>query len=119
MLDVASFVRPPDQRDDAANGPQQKQESQWIETICLAIPAMSSASHTNLPFSELPVLVREPHRNEGSAEPGQALSHTWSSQELGARFGRFAEPEAVLGGLDSLRSRAEIRRRNSSFSISA
>jgi len=41
---------------------------------------------------------------------------TWSGQELGARFGRFAGPEAVLGGLDCFRSRAEICRRNSSFS---
>ena len=119
VLDMASFVCPPDQCDDAANAPQQKQESQWIEPIGFAIPAMSSASHTNLLFSQLPVLVRDHIEMRARPSPGKPSRHARSNQESGARFRRFAEPVVILDGLDSFRSRAEICRRNSSFSISA
>jgi len=56
MLDVAGGVRPPDEHDDSANEPQQKQKSQGIEPIGLAIPVMSPASHKSLPFSQMPRL---------------------------------------------------------------
>lgn len=75
MLDVARGIRPPDQCDDSANEPQKEQKSQWIEAIGLAIPTLSPASHTNLPFSQRPVLKRDPLEMRVRPSPGKAYRH--------------------------------------------
>ena len=51
MLDVPGGVSPPDEQDDAANKKEQKQKSQRIEMVWLAIPIGSLGHRCPPPLS--------------------------------------------------------------------
>jgi len=81
MLDVPGGVSPPNQQDDATHKGEEKQESQRIESVRLAVPVMSLADHRLRPLYASARRTRTPYKKRARSRRELELA-PWGDQAL-------------------------------------